>query len=71
MYIKFVWHSEFCTVAMFVTVDLQKTLYIEYVNMFVVYLHTKFHIPSSSCSLIIAIKLKAEENFHIAVMVLF
>jgi len=32
----------------------------EFVGMFIVYFHTKFHIPSSIISLVITIQLKAE-----------
>lgn len=32
--------------------------------MFLIYPHTKLHIPSSSASLVIAVKVEAEESFH-------
>jgi hypothetical protein len=39
--------------------------------MFMVLLHTKFHMPSSNGSLVIVVKLKAKENVRTAAMLLF
>jgi hypothetical protein len=39
--------------------------------MFMDNFHTKFHIPSSSGSLVNAIKLKAEENFCMAAKIFY
>jgi hypothetical protein len=39
--------------------------------IFVFYLHTKFHMPSSNGSLIITIKLIDKEDFHIITMLFF
>jgi hypothetical protein len=36
--------------------------------MFMIYLHSKFHIPSFSDSLVIAVKLKTKEHFRTVVM---
>jgi len=47
---------KFCAAATFVIVD---------------YLHTKFHIPSSNSSLIVTVKQKLNENFHLASILLF
>lgn len=48
---------------MYVTVDLQQIFYTSYVAVFTVYLRAKFHIPSSSATIIIVIKLKAKQKF--------
>jgi hypothetical protein len=39
---------------------------IKFVDMFMVYLHTKFHTPSSSGSLVIAFRPKAKHEFYAA-----
>lgn len=39
--------------------------------MLMIYLHTKFHIPRSSNSLVIAVKFKARENSFTTSMLLF
>jgi hypothetical protein len=36
--------------------------------MFIIYLHTKCHLPSSNGSLIIVVKLRAKENFRTVAM---
>jgi hypothetical protein len=51
--------SKFRIVAVFVIVDLQKILHTECLCM-LIYLYTKFHIPSFSGSLLIAIKLRVK-----------
>jgi hypothetical protein len=38
--------------------------------MFMIYRRTKFHLPSSSGSLIIAVKIKPKDNFRTAAMLL-
>jgi hypothetical protein len=52
-------------VAMFVIVDTQ------FVGLFMIYLHTKSHISISNGSLLIAVKIKAEEYFRTTAMLLF
>jgi hypothetical protein len=49
---------------MFVIIDLQTVQYS--VAKFMIYLWTKFHITSRSVLLVISIKPKAENNFHMA-----
>jgi hypothetical protein len=46
------------SVAVFTIADLEKvnTSYPEFVGMCMIYLHTKFHVPNSSNSSIVAIK---------------
>jgi hypothetical protein len=39
--------SKVRNVAMFVTVNLQTIFRVQYVGMFIIYFHTKFHMPSS------------------------
>jgi hypothetical protein len=39
--------------------------------MFIIYLHKKCHVPSSSGPLVIDVKLKANENVHMVIMFLF
>jgi hypothetical protein len=58
-------------VAMFVIVDLQTAYHIQCLSTFMVYLRAKFHMPSSSNSLVIVIKPKAKENFCTAATSLF
>jgi hypothetical protein len=48
--------------------DLQTIFNIEFIGMFMIYLHTKFHKSSSSGSLVITIKPKVEYGFHEAAM---
>jgi hypothetical protein len=43
---------------MFIIADIQKMFYVEFVGMCMIYLHTKFHLPRSSASLVTTIKLK-------------
>jgi hypothetical protein len=39
--------------------------------MFMIYIHTRFNLPSCSGSLFVAGKVKAIGNFHMAAMLLF
>jgi hypothetical protein len=61
----------FHTTVIFVIVDLQTIFYAQFVSMFIIYCHTKFHIPSSNCSLVITVKLKAKGHFLTATMLLY
>jgi hypothetical protein len=61
---------KFCTVVLFVIIDLQMTFHAQFVCVFVINLFTKFHMPNSSGSLVIAVKLKAKENFFMATTLL-
>jgi len=45
--------------------------HVEYVNVFVIFLHTKFHVPSASCSLVIPIKLKTKYRFCMTAMLFY
>jgi hypothetical protein len=58
-------------VAMFVIADVNIEIYIKCVRIFKIYLHTKFHMPSSNNSFVIAIKPKAEAILRTAVALLF
>jgi hypothetical protein len=55
---------------MFVIVDLQ-IFHTQFASMFLIYLYTIFHLPSSSGSLVNTVKLKAKETFCLATMLLF
>jgi hypothetical protein len=54
---------QFRTVSMFVTVYFETAFHTRYVAMFVFNLHTKFHFPSSTDSLVISTKPEANEKF--------
>jgi hypothetical protein len=51
---------------MLVIVDLQTAFHTDFIVMFMICLHTKFHMPLAASSLVIAIKPEAEENFCLA-----
>jgi hypothetical protein len=55
--------SKICTIAMFLFVDLQVICNTEIVVTFVIYVLTRFQIPNSNGSLVIAIKLKLNVDF--------
>jgi hypothetical protein len=59
--------SKFRTNAMFITY----CIHAQFVCMFMTYFHNEFHVPSSDCSLIITVKLKADDNFCMAIILLF
>jgi hypothetical protein len=40
-------------------------------SMFIVHLNTKFKVPNSNCSFIIAVKRKADSRFHTAPVLFF
>jgi hypothetical protein len=61
----------FCTVDKFVTANLQTIFYASRIDMFMIYLITNFHLPTSSIPLAVAIKLTVKNNFRIAVTLLF
>jgi hypothetical protein len=58
------------TVTMFLIVDSQTKLHTEYVGVFVVWLHTLFHVCVSSGLLVITVKLWAKENIYTAILLL-
>lgn len=58
-------------IAMFTIINLQTICHKQYVGMSVTYVHAQFHMPSSNCSTVIAVKLKAKDNFCTATMLLF
>jgi hypothetical protein len=63
--------SKFYTNTMFVTTDLQTTFHIQIVSRFLTYLHTIFHMPSYSGSLVITVKPEVKETFCRATVSLF
>jgi hypothetical protein len=57
---------------MSVTVDLLTIFHTEFVGIFMIYHHTKFHMPSSDGSLVvITIKLKAKYRLDGAIMLFY
>lgn len=63
--------SRLCTIATFVILDLQIIVQAQCVQTLLIYPHAKFCVPSSTNSLVIAIRPKTTESVCIAVMVLF
>jgi len=63
--------SKFCTITIFIIVNLYTIFCIEFVEMVMMCIHTKFHIPDSNGSLVTAIKLKYKYRFHAAILLLF
>jgi hypothetical protein len=57
----------FFTVVKFVTADLQTIYYTSCIDVFMIDLITKFHLPTSTVQLAVAIKLKVTNKFCIAV----
>jgi hypothetical protein len=51
--------------------DIHIVVHASFVYTFTIYLHTKSHMPVSNGSLVIAVKLKAEDNFHVVRMTFF
>jgi hypothetical protein len=49
---------------MLLIADIRRQRYMLCVDTFMICVPTKFHITSSSCSLVIVIKLKTEQHFH-------
>jgi hypothetical protein len=62
--------SKIHTVAMFLTVDLETIFNTKFVCMYMIYLHTKFHVSNSNGSSGTAIKLEAKYRFHAATTLL-
>jgi hypothetical protein len=60
--------SKICTIAMFVIFVLKVIFHMCFVGtgVFMIYLHTKFYVPSFIGSVIISIKLKYKYLFHTA-----
>lgn len=58
-------------IATFVTLDLQTTVHTQCVKTLMIYPHTKFCVPSSTDSLVIAVRPKAIGSVCTAVTVLF
>jgi hypothetical protein len=54
------------TVAMFLFFDLDLIFHIEFLDIYMVYLHTKFHTINSITSLAITIKPKSKHKYHAA-----
>jgi hypothetical protein len=52
----------------FVTADLQTEFYVQFVGMFTIYLHVKFHTPSTDDLLVITVKLETNKNVCTAEM---
>jgi hypothetical protein len=52
----------------FVIVNLYKIFHTKFVDVVMIYCHTKFHMPNSYGSLVIAIKPKTKYRFHAAAM---
>lgn len=61
--------SKTCITAMFIILYLH-TFHIKCAGMFTNHLHTKFHMPCYKCSLVTTIKLKTQEKFNVATMLL-
>jgi hypothetical protein len=51
---------------MSVIIDLQTVFHTQFVDMVMIYLHTRFHMPSSNRSLLVAVKLKVEDSIKMA-----
>jgi hypothetical protein len=62
---------KFRTDAIILIAGYQKTVSTLYVETFVIYSRTKFHMPSSSCSLNTAVKSNAKEKVHVVTTLLF
>lgn len=60
--------SKSCTTVIFVTVDSHITFMHKFVSMFMINLHTKFHILNWNGWTVITIKIKAKENVCMAAM---
>jgi hypothetical protein len=43
----------------------------EYIGMYIIYLHTKFHMCGSNGSLVTALKPKAKEIFHTTISLFY
>jgi hypothetical protein len=57
---------------MFIVVTVKTIFQAQFVGIFKIYLRTKFHMSTSNGSLVIVVKLEAEENFRmIAILLLF
>ena len=63
--------SRLSTIATFIILDLQTIVHTQCVQTLMIYPHTKFCVPSSTDSLVIAIRSKATECVCKAVTVLF
>jgi hypothetical protein len=57
--------SKLSSTAMFIITDIQ-TIHTEFLLMFMICMHIKFHKPSSNGLLVIAIKLKTKYRLHAA-----
>jgi hypothetical protein len=62
---------KFRTIDVLMTLDLKTVFYKKYLGTYMIYLHTKFHTPSSIRSLDIVIKPKAKEKFLTVVIYYF
>ena len=63
--------SRLCTIATFIILDLQTIVHTQCVQTLMIYPHTKFCVPNSTDSLVIAMRPKATEGVCTAVTVLF
>jgi len=63
--------SKVCTIAMFVIPYLLILFCTEFVDMSIIYLHTRFHLPISNDLLLIAIKPKAKCSFYAAAILFY
>jgi len=63
--------SRLCTIATFVILELQTIVHTLCIQTLMIYPHSKFCVPSSTDSLVIAIRPKAIKRVCIAIMVLF
>jgi hypothetical protein len=67
-YVQFVGYSlKISYTVIFITYD----IHTQFVFMFTTFLHTEFNMPSPSGSLVITVKLKADDNFCMATILLF
>jgi hypothetical protein len=60
--------SRIRAVTKFLIVDLYTLIDAEFAQVFLIYLHSKFHMPHSNDPLVIAIKTEAKYRFHAAAM---
>jgi hypothetical protein len=56
---------------MFVILDIEPIFHMEFVAMFTFHLQTKYHIPSSNNSLVMAFEPNVKSRFHETAMLLF
>jgi hypothetical protein len=54
---------KFCIVAQFLFLDLKPIFHMKYIHVSIIYFRGKCYVPSTNCSSVMTIKLKAEETF--------